>query len=176
MSGYMISPEYYFIYWFLKYYLSPMIANASPVLVKGIHRIDFSHIFIDGKPLFGKNKTWEGFYVGVLMGFLTSIGIGIILCEEEYILIGLGSSIFALIGDLLGSFIKRRMNIASGEPLPIIDQLDFALMATLYYYFLGIEEFISYPLYILYSLIIILALHIITNNIAYYLGVKDKRW
>lgn len=172
----MNSPEYYFIYWFLKYYLVPMIANASPVLVKGLHRIDFSHTFIDGKPLFGNNKTWEGFYIGVFMGFLASIGIGIIVCDEGYVWIGLGASISALIGDLIGSFIKRRINIASGEPLPVVDQLDFALISTLYYYLLGIHEFASRPEFVVYSLLLILVLHIITNNIAYYLGVKNKRW
>jgi CDP-2,3-bis-(O-geranylgeranyl)-sn-glycerol synthase len=166
----------YFTYWFLKYYLPPMIANASPVLIRGSHRIDFSHKFIDDKPLFGRNKTWEGFFIGVYLGFLTSISLAYLFCNQAYVLIGLGASVSALIGDLIGSFIKRRLNIASGEPLPLIDQLDFALLATLYYYILYIPEYVSRPDYVLYSLLLILGLHILTNNIAYYMGVKDKRW
>ncbi len=165
-----------FIYWFIKYYIPPMIANASPLLVKGVHRIDFSHVFIDGKPLFGSNKTWEGFFIGVFMGYIASLSIALFSGELFYILVGTGASISALLGDLLGSFIKRRLGIGSGDPFPIVDQLDFALVSSLYYCLLGDELFYLHIDYILYSLFIILLLHIVTNNIAYYIGVKNKRW
>ena len=165
-----------FITWFIKYFLPPMIANASPLLVKGDKRIDGGVRFFDKKPLFGQNKTWEGFLIGVYMGFSTSIAISIIVGQNMLALIGLGASIAALIGDLLGSFIKRRLDIKSGDPLPVVDQLDFALAVIAYYYLIGLVDVVTKPTYILYTLLIILVLHIITNNIAYYIGVKNKRW
>ncbi|MEM4816796.1 MAG: CDP-archaeol synthase, partial [Desulfurococcaceae archaeon] len=96
--------------------------------------------------------------------------------ELSYLVIGLGSSIFALIGDLIGSFIKRRLGIPSGGLLPILDQLDFIIFVSIYYILINIVEFYSKPLYIMISCIIVIILHVLTNNVAYYLGVKDKRW
>ncbi|OYT40668.1 MAG: hypothetical protein B6U89_01430 [Desulfurococcales archaeon ex4484_58] len=153
-----------------------MIANASPLLVKGNYRIDFSHNFIDGKPLFGSNKTWEGLIIGLYMGSSVTLVYSLLFNEIDYILVGVGSTLFALLGDLLGSFLKRRLNIKSGDPLPVIDQIDFALMVIVYYYLIKVDDFYSKPLFILYALLLIMFLHITTNNIAYYLGVKDKRW
>lgn len=169
-----MNPIATFIEWFLKYYLSPMVANASPVLVSGRYKIDLGRRFIDGKPLFGAGKTWEGFIVGAYMGFLASIPIQLYTSNEYTVLTGFLASVTALIGDIIGSFIKRRLGIKRGDPAPILDQLDFALMSTIYYWFStpGFQRID----YIVYSLILILILHILTNNIAYYLGVKDRRW
>ncbi len=164
-----------FIEWFLEYYLPPMIANASPVLVNGRHRIDLGYMFIDGRPLLGAGKTWEGLVVGLYMGFLASIPLYIYFDNVYILLNGSIASLTALIGDMIGSFIKRRIGLKRGDPAPILDQLDFALMATLYYYYVA-PGFQQRPYYILYSLLIILLLHILTNNIAYYIGVKDRRW
>ena len=153
-----------------------MIANSSPLLVKGDKRIDRGKSFLDHKPLFGKNKTMEGLIIGVYMGSLAGLVLGFVHCDSSLFYIGFIGSLSALIGDLIGSFIKRRLSIPSGKPLPVIDQLDFALASTLAYYLLGLREFYEEPLFILYALSIILLLHIVTNNIAYYLGVKDTRW
>ncbi|MEM1921318.1 MAG: CDP-archaeol synthase [Desulfurococcaceae archaeon] len=165
-----------FINWFIKYFAVPMATNASPLLIRGKYCIDFNKLFIDNKPLFGSNKTWDGFIIGIYMGFSVSIVISIYFNELSYLVIGLGSSIFALIGDLIGSFIKRRLGIPSGGLLPILDQLDFIIFVSIYYILINIVEFYSKPLYIMISCIIVLILHVLTNNVAYYLGVKDKRW
>jgi len=162
--------------WFIKYYVPPMVANASPLLVHGRFRIDFSRNFIDNKPLFGSNKTWEGFLIGLYMGFTASLVLSIAF-EKPYIMfLGFGSSLSALIGDLFGAFIKRRLGIKPGDPLPVVDQLDFALFSTLFYILVGEADFVSQPYYIVFSLALIIVLHVLTNNIAYLLGVKNKRW
>lgn len=165
-----------FIYWFIKYFAVPMITNASPLLIRGKYCIDFNKLFIDKRPIFGQHKTWDGFVIGLYMGFSTTVTIAILLSDVSYLLVGLGASLAALVGDLIGSFIKRRIGIPSGSLLPVLDQVDFILMVTLFYCILNIHEFYSKPLYIMYSYLIIIALHVLTNNIAYYLGVKDKRW
>ncbi len=166
----------YFIVWFIKYFLPPMIANASPLLVKGSSMIDFGRKFVDGKPLFGRNKTWEGFLIGVYMGFSTALALSIVVDEPSLLFIGLGAVFSALIGDLFGSFIKRRLDIKSGDPFPVLDQLDFIFFTIIFYALLDVKEFLLHPDYIFYACILVLTLHIVTNNIAYYLGVKDKRW
>jgi len=40
----------------------------------------------------------------------------------------------ALTGDIIGSFIKRRVNVKSGDPSPFMDQLGFILMALIFAY------------------------------------------
>jgi CDP-2,3-bis-(O-geranylgeranyl)-sn-glycerol synthase len=83
-------------------------------------------------------------------------------------LISLGS----LLGDLVGAFIKRRMRLTPGFPLPLLDQLDFILGALL----------LSYPIYGFNSnatFIILLMtppLHLATNASAYALRLKNTAW
>lgn len=165
-----------FTIWFIKYFLPSMIANASPLLIHGVFPIDKGIAFIDKKPIFGRNKTVEGFLVGVYMGFSSSIVLSIIFNNYSLILLGLGASISSLLGDLFGSFIKRRLGIKSGDPFPILDQLDFMFFTIIYYALLNVKDIVFNPCYVFYACILVLILHIITNNVAYYLGVKDKRW
>lgn len=167
---------YSFILWFLKYFLPPMIANASPLLVNGAHCIDFGKSFVDGRPVLGKSKTWEGLIIGVYMGGITALALSIILNDSSLFPVGLGASFSALIGDMAGSFIKRRVGLESGAPFPFLDQLDFALMTIAYYYIIGCNEVLTRMDFIMYSLLLIIILHIISNNIAYYIGVKYTRW
>ncbi len=86
----------------------------------------------------------------------------------------------AVIGDLLGSFLKRRFDIKSGEPFWILDQLDFALLALL---FVSIPGFFAPNLFLLPDIFIIIfliiltpAVSIIANTVAYLIGLKDVPW
>ncbi len=86
----------------------------------------------------------------------------------------------AVLGDLIGSCLKRRFDIKSGAPFWIVDQLDFALMALL---FVSVPGFISPSLFlipdihiIIFLLIITPAVSIIANTIAYVIGLKDVPW
>ncbi|MFX1424928.1 MAG: CDP-2,3-bis-(O-geranylgeranyl)-sn-glycerol synthase [Promethearchaeota archaeon] len=83
----------------------------------------------------------------------------------------------AVLGDLVGSFLKRRFDIKSGAPFWIIDQLDFALMALL---FVTIPGFIWPTVFLLpdihifiFLLIITPAVSIIANTVAYIVGLKS---
>ncbi|WP_440059929.1 CDP-archaeol synthase [Thermogladius sp. 4427co] len=164
-----------FVEFVFKYYATPMVSNSAPLLVKGSKRIDSDKRFLDGKPIFGAHKTWEGFLSGITMGMLSSSMVGVVFQDPYLVLLNIGGSISALIGDLAGAFVKRRLGIKPGEPLPLVDQLDFALAATLLY-MLADKSFASQPTMVLSSLILIAILHIATNNIAFMLGMKDKRW
>ncbi|MFW9969145.1 MAG: CDP-2,3-bis-(O-geranylgeranyl)-sn-glycerol synthase [Candidatus Odinarchaeota archaeon] len=86
----------------------------------------------------------------------------------------------AVIGDLFGSFLKRRLDIKSGAPFWIVDQLDFALIAML---FVCIPSLIAPNLFILPDIFIIIfliiltpAVSIIANTVAYVIGLKDVPW
>lgn len=164
-----------FILWFIRYYLPAMVANATPVLIRGDHPIDGGARFIDGKPVFGAHKTWEGFVVGVLGAYISGSVLAVVLLDRQYPVLSVGCGFFALLGDMIGAFIKRRIGLKPGEPLIPLDQLDFALASTAYYYLLGVREFTENSLYVVASLVLIFMLHIVTNYVAYLMGLKHSK-
>ena len=95
-----------------------------------------------------------------------------ILFSIEFLLPCTLISIGALVGDLFGAFVKRRMKLPPGYPFPLLDQLDFV--------FGGIA--IVYPLHRLRTgafflvLLVTPAIHLLANMIAYLLGLKRNFW
>jgi CDP-2,3-bis-(O-geranylgeranyl)-sn-glycerol synthase len=80
----------------------------------------------------------------------------------------------AIFGDLLGSFFKRRLDIESGEPFFVTDQLLFILTAVLFSS-LALGLFLSvYELAII--IVITFVVHIIANVIAHRLNLKKVPW
>lgn len=154
-------------------YLPAMIANATPVFVRKGRPIDGRKKFIDGKRILGDGKTYEGFIVGLYFGLIIVVSYIILTGDISYIYWGAPSILGALLGDMLGSFIKRRLSIPRGGRAFFLDQLDFFFGATLGLFVGGI--FLSLYV-ILCGLLIILILHIVTNRIAYMLGLKDVPW
>jgi CDP-2,3-bis-(O-geranylgeranyl)-sn-glycerol synthase len=86
------------------------------------------------------------------------------------IFLGFVLSLGALTGDLLESFIKRRLNRSPGSSLPVADQIDFILGAFLF-------SLPFSPPSVLTALIILLItipIHLITNLGAALLKMKNK--
>jgi CDP-2,3-bis-(O-geranylgeranyl)-sn-glycerol synthase len=141
-----------------------------PVIVGGGPPLDLGKKFFDGKPIFGKNKTFRGFFFGLAIG--VSVGLVESILFGYPLLFSVLSPLGALMGDLAGAFLKRRLGIAPGGLLPIIDQIDFAIGAILF----------SLPLTIIYwelaiAVIIITApIHLFTNFLAYKLKLKNDPW
>lgn len=164
------------------YYILPAyVANAAPVIFGGGYPVDAGRSFWDGKPLFGSNKTVRGFFAGLLVGTFAGFVLSFIYQLEGFprnflfqynILLGFLLSLGALTGDLFHSFIKRRLDISPGSPLPIADQLDFVLGALLL-------SALLYPPPLLIAIIILIVtppIHLLTNFIAYLVGAKKTPW
>ena len=147
-------------------------ANATPVIAGGGLPIDFGRKFIDGKPIFGKNKTFRGFFVGLFVG--TCVGIGESAIFKYSLTFGLLLSLGALFGDLAGAFLKRRFGIAPGNLLPVVDQVDFVLGALLFS--LLLSPFLLTWELTLIVLIITPPIHLLTNFAAYKLRLKRNPW
>ena len=156
----------------LKFIFPAYCANAIPVITGGGYPLDFGKKFFDGKPILGKNKTFQGFFSGLIIG--TTVG----LVESAFfsypLLFGLLLSLGALFGDLAGAFVKRRIGLASGDLLPVIDQIDFIIGAILFSFPLSLQ-ILSWEL-ILAVLIITPPMHLLTNFAAYKLGLKNNPW
>lgn len=171
--------------------LPAWIANAVPVILGGGLPIDLGKSFIDGKRVLGDGKTIRGFISGVFFGTLvgaTQSFIAPFLVAEvsQYIMVTTEMlSIFyltvpisflqstgALTGDMIGSFAKRRANVQSGNPAPVLDQLGFIIMALMF------SSFLISPArkYVSILIIMTLGIHWITNITGYALGLKDKPW
>jgi len=148
------------------------VANATPVLGGGGPPLDFGKKFIDGKPIFGKNKTIRGFLVGLTCG--VSVGLLESAVFNLPYIFGLVVSLGALLGDLAGAFLKRRLDIAPGNLLPLVDQVDFVIGA-LVFSFLFCKSLLTWEL-ALVVLLITPPIHLLTNFIAYKAGLKANPW
>ncbi len=146
-------------------------ANGAPVIFGGGRSIDGDRKFLDGKPILGSHKTFRGFFAGLVIGTLVGL-VEHVLFESSFLL-GFVLSLGALIGDLMDSFIKRRLDIPPGSPLPVVDQLDFVIGALLFSLTIGQ---LPSPLVTLIVIIVTPPIHLLTNFLAYLLGVKKEWW
>ncbi len=158
--------------------LPAYVANAAPVVVAkvwrlrgALHPLDGGVVLWDRRRLFGENKTVEGFAGGLAGGTLASVllnVLGLHTVAEGFVL-----SLGALLGDLLGAFVKRRLGLAPGAPAPLLDQLDFVFgsiaLRTLIF---GYVEWVRVAMIIAITPF----LHLATNAVAYLLHLKKHPW
>lgn len=177
---------FYFILQCFYFILPAYFANMAPVIVKKINilkiPLDFNKT-LKNKPIFGKNKTFRGLIFGVVfstiitymqfqlynMDFFKNLSL---LNYSNWLLFGILIGFGALIGDLVKSFIKRRIGIAPGNRFLPWDQTDFIFGAFLFTYFL-VKPSIAV---IATTLLLSFVLHITVNHIAFYLHIRDEKW
>ena len=112
------------------------ISNSTAMLFGGKTPIDFNAKFVDKKPLFGKGKTIKGTIFGMLAGIIAVLIVnyyfqGDVPIIENYLYYGVLLAVGAILGDLIGSFIKRRISVERGKPVFLLDQLDFIFVGLL---------------------------------------------
>ncbi|MCX6773883.1 MAG: CDP-archaeol synthase [Candidatus Micrarchaeota archaeon] len=147
-------------------------ANAIPVLLGG--GMTFDDLL--KLKLFGKNKTIRGFLSGIIFGSLASLALMLFLPVQirfSYVLFGIFSSLGAMLGDLLGSLLKRKIGIAEGKQF-FLDQILFIAVALCFGY-LFIPEIYNITV-VIAVLIVTFFMHIIFNIIANKIGVKNVPW
>jgi len=147
-------------------------ANAVPVLAGGGRPMDFGRKFLDGKPILGKNKTFRGFLFGLVVG--TGVGLAESAVFGYPALFGLLLSIGALLGDLTGAFVKRRLELEPGALLPVVDQVDFVVGAVLFSLPISLQS-LTWEL-ALAVFLLTPPIHLLTNFVAYKLGLKTNPW
>jgi len=155
--------------WFLEtiyIYLPAYIANSTPVILTGWGSLDGDTKFIDGEPILGNHKTVRGTLSGIIAGTLTGI-----LQGQPYR--GALMAIGAILGDLIVSFIKRRLKLPPGAMFPIADQMSFIVLAVIF-------DMLIVPVLqwdrILVILLVTLPIHYFANVIAWMLKLKSKPW
>ena len=107
------------------------LANGSPVIATRIFGkafatpLDGNAKFIDGRPLLGPSKTIRGIIVSLLATALAAPLLGLQLR------IGLLVGATAMAGDLLSSFLKRRLGLPSSSRATGLDQIPESLIPLL---------------------------------------------
>ncbi len=173
--------------------LPAMLPNSAAVLFGRGAPMDLGKTW-RGRRLLGDGKTWRGFFGGAASGI--ALGLLMLLLANIAGWSGNGGfgptgqalgvitllAVGSLLGDMLGSFIKRRLDVPRGAKLPVMDQYDFLIGAFL-------VAGIAYPVWLYesylqgWSLLALLSLLVATpllhramNIIGYRMGKKEVPW
>ena len=148
--------------WFI---LPAYVANATPVVLGGGPPLDMGKKFVDGRRILGQGKTIRGFVCGLVAG--TVVGL-----LQGSIWLGFLLALGALLGDMAGSFVKRRLNLKRGSAAPGLDQLGFVVGALI------LASLIEAPGWATIAVILIVTppIHLATNFAGYKMGFKSRPW
>lgn len=104
------------------------LANGAPLIAKRLFGsalafpLDNGITLEDGQPLFGRSKTIRGIALSIALTTLGAPWTGLPSTA------GLLVSAMAMIGDLLSSFVKRRMKLAPSSMALALDQIPESLL------------------------------------------------
>ncbi|HVO77277.1 MAG TPA: CDP-2,3-bis-(O-geranylgeranyl)-sn-glycerol synthase [Methanomassiliicoccales archaeon] len=180
--------------------LPALIPNSMAVLTGGGTPVDFGKSW-RGNRILGDGKTWRGFIGGAAFGAM--VGMIQLLIAQVYpaevwmpnaptnygfgpmpeaigvvFLLAIGS----LLGDMGGAFVKRRMGLARGQKVALLDMYDFVLGALLLTLIFFPDWFLHAFVYdlgwvsLLTVLIVVPLLHRLFNIIGYRTGLKKEPW
>ena len=170
----------------LYFILPAYFSNGGALAFGGGTPVDFGKCDSKGNRWIGDGVTWRGMIAGTIIGIITGAVQGyiapmilpeitpylitpIITDVNSGILIGFLLGFGALLGDALGSFLKRRLGIGRGKPAPILDQLDFIIVAVIL-----VTPVVNVNwIFIVIAIVLTLIIHLIANTCAYLLGIKD---
>jgi CDP-2,3-bis-(O-geranylgeranyl)-sn-glycerol synthase len=146
------------------------VANGVPFLAKRLlgdrlaFPLDGGAIFVDGRPWFGPTKTIRGIALALLATPLAALPMGLPWQ------LGLGVAALALVGDLLSSFIKRRMGLPPSGMALGLDQIPESLFPLL-----GATLFVPLSLLdILAGVAIFFASGLVLSRILFRLNLRDR--
>ncbi|NPA86862.1 MAG: CDP-2,3-bis-(O-geranylgeranyl)-sn-glycerol synthase [Candidatus Diapherotrites archaeon] len=153
------------VLWFLPAY----VANATATFSKKFprtHPVD-GGLTLGGRRILGDGKTVEGSLIGIISGTMAGLVVYSVLglpSPLESFLLATG----AMLGDMLGSFIKRRLGLPRGSEAPLLDQLDFVIGA-----FLLVPP---PPDWAVIILVVTPLLHRMGSILGHRMGVKNEPW
>ncbi|HEB99608.1 MAG TPA: CDP-archaeol synthase [Thiotrichales bacterium] len=147
-------------------------ANGAPIAARQLlggcdgRPIDGGHPFADGRPWLGPSKTWRGLLSGLAAPLLLTPLAG--LDWGTGLLIGGG----AMAGDLLASFLKRRLGIAPSGMAPGLDQVPESLLPL----WLARERLGLDWLDLVVLTLLFVVLELALSRLAYRLHIRKHPW
>jgi CDP-2,3-bis-(O-geranylgeranyl)-sn-glycerol synthase len=143
--------------------------------------MDLNRKLSDGERILGEGKTIRGFVGGVITGTVAG---GVVTYfyllpffpDAKMQFIGVFVLSFgALLGDAIGSFIKRRAKIGSGKPF-MLDSVLFVIIALVLVYPFVNAKILYTPVNVSFFILLTLILHPLTNFFANRAGLKNVPW
>lgn len=170
----------------LYFILPAYFSNGGALAFGGGLPVDFGKSDKNGVRWIGDGVTWRGIIAGTIIGIITGAVQGylapmilpeigqylitpIVTSVHQGIMIGFLLGFGAMLGDALGSFLKRRLGIGRGKPAPLLDQLDFLIVALI---LVALVINLNW-LFVIVAIVLTLIIHLIANTCAYLLGIKD---
>ena len=167
--------------------LPAVFANIAPVIVKNRFKklafpLDFNKK-LNNKPIFGNHKTFRGLVFGVLFSIVivfiqytlysNNILVDLAIIDySDWLFLGFLAGFGTIFGDLMGSFVRRRLNYESGKSFIPLDQLDAVAGALIFIY-----PFIELSLNkIMIIIALSFVLHITLSHLAFYLKMRKEKW
>lgn len=154
----------------LELYVMLVLANGAPVVAARMlgerwdQPVDGNRLWSDGRPVLGQSKTWRGLVSGCLACALFSLSIGL------GFLFGALFGFLGLLGDMVSSFIKRRMGLQSSARALALDQIpEAALPMALAVFWLPVGWGSALLVIILFTLS-----NILFSPLLHRLGIRDK--
>ncbi|MFB6201251.1 MAG: CDP-2,3-bis-(O-geranylgeranyl)-sn-glycerol synthase [Halorhabdus sp.] len=165
--------------------LPAYVPNNAAVVVGGGRPIDGGRSW-GGRRVLGDGKTWRGTVGGIAAGTALAIALDALapgLSDAFGVALpafpfgaALALAAGAMGGDIVASFLKRRLDRERGAPVPGLDQLDFVIGA------LAVTAIVApgwfgatfTPRVLIVVVVVTPLLHVTTNAIAYVLGMKAE--
>nr|WP_292528356.1 CDP-archaeol synthase [Mesorhizobium sp.] len=146
------------------------LANGVPVIAKKMlgewlaWPIDGGWLFWDGQPLLGRSKTLRGLVLAITAAAMGGPLVGLDI--ETGALVGL----IAMIGDMLSSFLKRRLRLAPSAEAPGFDQVPESLLP-----FLAVKDLVGFSVWdILIGVGSFWIGELVVSRLLYMLRIRDR--
>ncbi|MEK7641869.1 MAG: CDP-archaeol synthase [Patescibacteria group bacterium] len=117
---------------------------------------------LGGSRIFGDSRN----YAGLILALVLALSWGIAAHDP---LVG-AKIMLTFVGAVLGSFIKRRFRLRSGQKMPVLDQLDYMFVVGGIWYFFGFES----GAVVCMAMLITLIGQPTISYVAFLLRLKDK--
>jgi CDP-archaeol synthase len=155
---------------FLQLLFLIIIANGAPILIRVLLNdelnlaVDFGCKLPDNKRIFGPSKTWRGIFAALVV---TSVAAWLLGYSPE---MGLLVAVCAILGDLLSSFIKRRLAMAPSSAAPLLDQVPESFFPA----FIMMQIFNLEIFSVILLVIIFIMVELIISRVLYLWGIRKR--
>jgi len=161
----------------------PIVSKKLPLLSRWNTPVDFGLTF-RGKPLLGTHKTWRGIITGVVAALIAFWLLKLFAGHWSWVhhiatdggdytqlslWFGVVTGFGALLGDMVKSFWKRQLGIASGHSWVPFDQVDYIIGGVLLSLPFAVLSWSQY----VWIFLIWFGMHLLFSYLGYKWGLKD---
>lgn len=147
-----------------------IVANATPIILRDLLGsrwsvpVDAGSRLADGQPVLGSSKTWRG-----IVGAAIATAIVAVLLDVP-VFTGVMIGLLAMLGDLIASFIKRRLAMEPSSMALLLDQLPEALLPGLVFR----QAFGLSPLSLIVLLLVFVLFELVISAVLYQIGIRKR--